>query len=81
MAFTSRGGVGCCWVKPLIRLTNCYFSLLARTLFLRPRAEAIVQSSITSTKYHKVQIVSTTKFCVSAAHSVRFPTLFLVCWI
>jgi hypothetical protein len=22
MVFTSRGGVGCCWVKPLIRQAN-----------------------------------------------------------
>ena len=50
MAFTSRGGVGCCWVKPLIKLTNCYSSLLARPLFLRFRAEAITQGLITCTK-------------------------------
>jgi hypothetical protein len=32
MAFTSRGGVGCCWVKPLIRMAD-YSRSLSGTLF------------------------------------------------
>ncbi len=25
MVFTSRGGVGCCWVKPLIKTDELFF--------------------------------------------------------
>jgi hypothetical protein len=50
MAFTSRGGVGCCWVKPLIRLTNYSSSFSARSLLVKSTAGAITQGLITRSK-------------------------------
>jgi hypothetical protein len=50
MVFTSRGGVGCCWVKPLIRLTNYSSSLFAPPLLLRSRVEAKTYNLNTRTK-------------------------------
>ncbi len=50
MVFTSRGGVGCCWVKPLIRLTgyDCF-----------PFGEA--PFSYTFKKSNRLEHLSTTK--------------------
>ena len=45
MVVTSRGGVGCCWVNPLIRLTDYVFCPLGAASLSYILSEAIAYNN------------------------------------
>jgi len=55
MVVTSRGGVGCCWVKSLVRLTEYHFPLFGAASVSCISSRGPAGINLICTKYHKAR--------------------------